>query len=1005
MSPLSSSSRTAARAAVTSMRMRMLMATTNHGVEGRILRRKLAVVVGPSSSSASMPSMTVTTGRHFSSSTSDTTHNIQERQRWRSSSKSGNLDAALTTIRWEDWAEQKDQEEDGRISSNSNSTNNPFLFPPFPSKSPAEDIQALWSTWFAKIPKGFENFYPKNKKKTGSSSSDGESDKDTNGESSSSDGHTEEGSSSSSEASESPSSHKKIDPKHVSFKVKGSGGSGSGDDGGGHKKQGSGPPPPPPEEDPQNIPAMIALLLMVMAARGFFKDEDDIEGGGGEGEGGPNRGGRGRNGREITFVDFRNYLLDQGQVEKIVVVNNNLARIILHPGSKGLPANIQHGVVVPTDVVMDGTASVQSKMHQHDGEPDSTVLEFNRPTDGSSSDGSSSGSTVAASLGSLTGGVGGASSDSIHNTRHHPNTPVYHFYIGSIESFEEKLSKAQSDIHPREWVPVQYVNEVNLMVEFIKATPMLALVAMLYYYSRGFMGSMGSGAGGGAGGMGSMFQVGKSNAKKINPESVKVNFGDVAGCQQAKQEVMEFVQFLSSPEQFTKLGAKIPKGALLCGPPGTGKTLLAKAVAGEAGVPFYSISGSDFIEMFVGVGPSRVRDLFKEARNNSPCIIFIDEIDAVGRQRGRGGFSGGNDERENTLNQLLVEMDGFNPTTGVVVLAGTNRVDILDQALTRPGRFDRQITVDRPDLQGRKEIFNVHLKGLKLEADQEDISGRLAGLTPGFAGADIANLTNEAAIVAARRKGDSVTIDDFEKATDRVIGGLESNKIMSVHEKEIVAYHEAGHAVAGWFLEHADPLLKVTIIPRASGALGYAQYLPKETFLRTQEQILDIVCKALAGRAAEDVVFGRVTTGASDDLKRVTQLVYSMIQTYGMNSRVGQLAYPKNDDGMPGDKPYSDSTAEAMDDEARAIVDAAYARTVELIKEHREDLEKVAQLLLEKETITHDDMVDTIGARPFTPDGIYEEYVSSRAKQNGEPEKDGENEAPAEDKQPEEETG
>ena len=541
MSPLSSSSRTAARraAAATSTRMRVgrMATTTYHGAETRI-------------------------------------NILQARQRWRSSSsssKSGSLDATLTTIRWEDWVEQKkDQEEEGRMSSNFNMTgtnsSNPFLFPPFLSKSPAEDIQALLSTWYAKIPKGFENFYPKNKKKTGSSSSDGsESDKDTNDESSTSSSgvDADEGSSSTgSEASESPSSDQtKIDPKSVSFKIKGSG------DGGGHKQQGSGPPPPP-EEDPQNIPAMIALLLMVMAARNFFKDEDDIEGG--EGEGGSSRS-RGRNGREITFVDFRNYLLDQGQVEKIVVVNNNLARVILHPGSKGIPANIQHGVVVPTDVVMDGTASVQSKMHQHDGEPDSTVMEFNRPADGSSSDGSSGGSTVTASLGSLTGGVGGASSDSIHNTRHHPNTPVYHFYIGSIESFEDKLSKAQSDIHPREWVPVQYVNEVNLMVEFIKATPMLALVAILYYYSRGLMGSMGSGAGGGAGGMGSMFQVGKSNAKKINPESVKVNFGDVAGCQQAKQEVMEFVQFLSSPEQFTKLGAKIPKGALLCGPPGTGK--------------------------------------------------------------------------------------------------------------------------------------------------------------------------------------------------------------------------------------------------------------------------------------------------------------------------------------------------------------------------------------------------------------------------------------------------
>ena len=387
--------------------------------------------------------------------------------------------------------------------------------------------------------------------------------------------------------------------------------------------------------------------------------------------------------------------------------------------------------------------------------------------------------------------------------------------------------------------------------------------------------------------------------------------------------------------------------------------------------------------MFVGVGPARVRDLFKEARQSSPCIIFIDEIDAVGRQRGRGGFSGGgNDERENTLNQLLVEMDGFQNTTGIVVLAGTNRVDILDQALTRPGRFDRQITVDKPDLQGRKEIFEVHLQGITLEGTVDEYSGRLAGLTPGFAGADIANICNEAAIVAARRKAESVNFSDFEKATDRIIGGLESNKIMSENERSIVAHHEAGHAVAGWFLEHADPLLKVTIIPRTSGALGFAQYLPKEVALRTQDQIMDIVCMALAGRAAEEVFFGKVTTGASDDLKRVTQMVYSTIQMYGMNSRVGQLAFPQDSNGMPGDKPYSDATAEAMDDEARAIVDAAYQRTLDLIRERKDEVENVAKLLIERETITHDDMIDLIGKRPFEGDPQYNEFVSRRNEIN-----------------------
>ena len=381
--------------------------------------------------------------------------------------------------------------------------------------------------------------------------------------------------------------------------------------------------------------------------------------------------------------------------------------------------------------------------------------------------------------------------------------------------------------------------------------------------------------------------------------------------------------------------------------------------------------------MFVGVGPSRVRDLFREARENSPCIVFIDEIDAVGRQRGRGGI-GGNDERENTLNQLLVEMDGFETTTGVVVLAGTNRLDILDQALTRPGRFDRQITVDKPDLKGRKEIFLVHLDGITLEDVPENVAGRLAGLTPGFAGADIANICNEAAIVAARRKADAVSMDDFEKATDRIIGGLESNKIMSKEEQSIVAHHEAGHAVAGWFLEHADPLLKVTIIPRTSGALGFAQYLPKEVFLRTQDQIMDIVCMALAGRAAEEIFFGRVTTGASDDLRRVTDLVYSTIQLYGMNERLGQLSFPKDPNAMVDERPYSEKTAKAMDEEAKIIVDEAYERTLNLMREHKEDIEKVANLLLEKETITHDDILDLIGPRPFVGDTAYEEFVRRR---------------------------
>mmetsp|Transcript_7984 Transcript_7984/g.9276 ORF Transcript_7984/g.9276 Transcript_7984/m.9276 type:complete len:934 (+) Transcript_7984:129-2930(+) len=869
--------------------------------------------------------------------------------------------AALTAIRWEDYHQRFkiDDNNNSILPSISTMTETSYVSPQSkcnnyfstfrsssPVPSPYNDLSILMSRWLTKIPKGFENFFPNQK---GDSNGDIVSSSET--ESSSTDSKRSSGKSS--------TGRSKVDPKNVIFKTKDEN---RGKEKKKRQKKKSGVPPPG-ENDPQNIPAMIALLLMISAANGYFKSNDDTN----EGE---------RDGGEITFVDFRNHLLDSGQVDKIIVVNNNLARVILYPGSKGLAQNIHSSSSSLSSLENSMSGGMGSNRSQDDShEADNTILEFNKLT--STNNTIESSSSASEALASSTG----------------KNTPVYHFYIGSVESFEEKLSKSQADVHPREWVPVQYVNEVNLLQEFIKVTPMLALGAILFYYSRGLMGGGGAGGGaGGGGGMGGIFQVGKSNAKKVNPETVNVSFKDVAGCQQAKLEVMEFVQFLSKPEQFTKLGAKIPKGALLSGPPGTGKTLLAKAVAGEAGVPFYSISGSDFIEMFVGVGPSRVRDLFKEARGNTPCIIFIDEIDAVGRQRGRGGFSGGNDERENTLNQLLVEMDGFSSTTGVVVLAGTNRADILDQALTRPGRFDRQITVDLPDLQGRKEIFNVHLKSLTLESEMKQYSGRLAGLTPGFAGADIANLCNEAAIVAARRKGESISFPDFEKATDRIIGGLESNKIMSDREKKIVAYHEAGHAVAGWFLEHADPLLKVTIIPRASGALGFAQYLPKEVFLRTQEQIMDIVCTTLAGRASEDVFFGRVTTGASDDLKRVTQMVYSTIQTYGMNSRVGQLAYPQNDDGMPGDKPYSDSTAEAMDDEARDVVDAAYQRTVELIKDKKDEVEKVAQMLLEKETITHDDMIDMIGERPFKGDAQYNEYIRQRtkAKQNDKPSEENE---------------
>ncbi|KAJ0400590.1 hypothetical protein P43SY_009508 [Pythium insidiosum] len=547
-------------------------------------------------------------------------------------------------------------------------------------------------------------------------------------------------------------------------------------------------------------------------------------------------------------------------------------------------------------------------------------------------------------------------------------------------NFERQLEHAQHQlgIQSRDYIPIQYVSEVSITSEIIKFLPTIVLVGFLLMSMRG----MGGGAGGGGGGIGNIFKVGKSPAKKIMKEDIKITFKDVAGVDEAKKEIMEFVDFLRNQKRFTDLGAKIPKGALLVGPPGTGKTLLAKATAGEASVPFFSISGSDFIEMFVGVGPSRVRDLFREARANSPCIVFIDEIDAVARARSKGTFSGGNDERENTLNQLLVEMDGFNSSEGVVVLAGTNRVDILDKAILRPGRFDRQITVDKPDIKGRREIFKVHLKGLLLDGNVDDFARRLAALTPGFAGAEIANICNEAAIVAARRSGTNITFKDFEQATDRVIGGLETNRIMSPEEKKTVAYHEAGHAVAGWFLEHADPLLKVTIVPRGKGSLGYAQYLPKEVALHSREALVDMMCMALGGRASEFINFdGRVTTGASDDLRRVTQIAYAMVQLYGMNDRVGQLAFPKDESNPYQEKMYSEKTAQMMDEEVQKIVNEAYERTKQLLNDKKNVLHDLAEELLKNETINHGDIVRVLGPRPFGGNKTYTEFVEESWKE------------------------
>ncbi|KAF2288661.1 hypothetical protein GH714_010071 [Hevea brasiliensis] len=511
----------------------------------------------------------------------------------------------------------------------------------------------------------------------------------------------------------------------------------------------------------------------------------------------------------------------------------------------------------------------------------------------------------------------------VGNTKHYK----YYFNIGSIESFEEKLEEAQEalGIDPHDYVPVTYVNEVNWHQELMRFAPTALLLGTLWFMGRRMQSGLGVGGSGGRGGRG-IFNMGRAHFTKMDKNAKdKVFFKDVAGCDEAKQEIMEFVHFLKNPKKYEELGAKIPKGALLVGPPGTGKTLLAKATAGESAVPFLSISGSDFIEMFVGVGPSRVRSLFQEARQCAPSIVFIDEIDAIGRARGRGGFSGGNDERESTLNQLLVEMDGFGTTSGVVVLAGTNRPDILDKALLRPGRFDRQITIDKPDIKGRNQIFQIYLKKLKLDNDPSYYSQRLAALTPGFSGADIANVCNEAALIAARNESAQVTMEHFEAAIDRVIGGLEKkNKVISKLERKTVAYHESGHAVAGWFLEHAEPLLKVTIVPRGTAALGFAQYVPNENLLMTKEQLFDVTCMTLGGRAAE-----------------------------------------QRDDTFEMTKPYSSKTGAIIDSEVREWVAKAYERTVQLIEEHKEKVAQIAELLLEREVLHQDDLVRVLGERPF----------------------------------------
>jgi cell division protease FtsH len=432
------------------------------------------------------------------------------------------------------------------------------------------------------------------------------------------------------------------------------------------------------------------------------------------------------------------------------------------------------------------------------------------------------------------------------------------------------------------------------------------------------------------------------------------------------------------------LGGKIPKGALLVGSPGTGKTLLAKAVAGEAQVPFFSLSGSDFVEMFVGVGASRVRDLFRQAKDKAPCIIFIDEIDAIGRARGKNNIVGGNDERENTLNQLLVEMDGFGTDSGIIILAATNRPDVLDSALMRPGRFDRQVSIDKPDLIGREQIFKVHLKPVKL-SDGVDAK-KLSAQTPGFAGAEIANVCNEAALIAARKNKEAVDMQDFQDAIDRVIGGLEKkNKIISPEEKRIVAYHEAGHAIAGWFLEHADPLVKVSIVPRGVAALGYAQYLPKEQFLYTTEQLLDGMCMTLGGRVAEDIIFGKISTGAQNDLERITKLAYAMVTIYGMNAKVGNVSFNDTQGEYQFNRPYSEKTSELIDNEVRSQIAEVYERTKQLLIDKREGLEKLANKLIEKEILFQSDLEELLGKRPFDNRTTYDEFVNGEGESNQEP--------------------
>ena len=555
--------------------------------------------------------------------------------------------------------------------------------------------------------------------------------------------------------------------------------------------------------------------------------------------------------------------------------------------------------------------------------------------------------------------------------------PLFEFSVTDWNSFNSRLQKFYDQNNITE-IPQNTIKEGEWFGPIANTVFSLVLIVVVWVL---LMRKMGGGAGGSGGGPGGIFNVGKSKATLFEKGGTKVNitFADVAGLEEAKEEVMEIVDFLKQPKKYTALGGKIPKGALLIGPPGTGKTLLAKAMAGEAQVPFFSLSGSDFVEMFVGVGASRVRDLFKQAREKAPCIIFIDEIDAIGRARGKNAMMS-NDERENTLNQLLVEMDGFGGDTGIIILAATNRPDVLDSALLRPGRFDRQISIDRPDVKGREEIFKVHLGPIKV-SENLDVH-KLAEQTPGFAGADIANVCNEAALIAARKGKTGVEMKDFQDAIDRVIGGLEKkNKIISKEEKEVIAYHEAGHAICGWFLEHAYPLLKVTIVPRGTAALGYAQYTPKEQYLYTIEQLTDQMCMTLGGRAAEQIFFGKISTGASNDLQQITKMAYSMVTTYGMNDKIGNVSFYDPAQENTFQKPFSEETGKIIDEEVRKMIDAAYHRTINLLTLRKAEVEKLAKELLDKEVLHKSDVEALIGRRPYEEEKVVTFDVEEPAKE------------------------